>query len=174
MTGQPALSSGFAIVMLAMSACCVARLALGWRADRPVDRPEDAANGLMGIAMAGMLLPPLRVLGPGAWQIVFLVAAAVFLGRVAAGQAAGRRTGHDLPHVVACGAMLYMLAAHRGGAMQPPVSALLLAVALLACVVHTADRISLSPAGGPGGALALVVGSRLALCCEIAMGLTMS
>jgi hypothetical protein len=67
--------------------------------------------------------------------------------------------------------MLYMLAARHGGG-QPQGAAVLLAVALLACVVHAADRISVAPTRGPGGTLALL-GPRLAACCEIAMGLTM-
>ena len=172
MTGQPLLTGGLAVVMLAMSACCVARLAVGWRAHRPVDRPTDTAHALMGMAMAGMLLPPLRILSLGAWQIVFLLVAAVFLGRVAAGQVAGRRTGgHDLPHVLACAAMLYMLAALHGTGRQPAAVALLLAVALLACVVRATDRISVGPAIGRR-AMALL-GPQLAACCEIAMGVTM-
>jgi hypothetical protein len=173
MTGQPSLSSAFAVLMLVMSACCVTRLALGWRALRGVDRPTDTANALMGIAMAGMLLPPLRVLGPGGWQIVFLIAAAVFLGRVAVRRVACGSAGHDVPHVLACGAMLYMLATQQhGDGGQPPALSLLLAVALLACVVRAADRISMAPSGGPGGMLAFF-GPRLAACCEITMGVTM-
>jgi len=173
MTGQPALTAGLAVVMLAMTACCVARLAASWRAHRPVDRSTDTAHALMGIAMAGMLLPPLRLLRPGDWQIIFLITATLFLGRVAVRQfASGKTGGHDLPHVLACGAMLYMLAAVHGGGRQPPTPALLLAVALLACVVRAADRISVAPSTGPGGAMALL-GPQLAACCEIAMGVTM-
>jgi hypothetical protein len=127
----------------------------------------------MGVAMAGMLVHPLRLVGPGTWQIVFLVAAAVFLGRAAAGRVAGRSTGgHNLPHALACGAMLYMLAVQHAGSMQPPAIALLLTVALLACVVRAADRIALVPPSGPGGA-SVLLDPRLAVCCEIAMGVTM-
>lgn len=170
MTAQASLGSALAVVMLVMSACCVTRLAVGWRARHPLDRPTDTANALMGIAMAGMLLPPLRVLGPRAWQIVFLIATLTFLGRLAVRQVAGRRGGHDLPHLLACGAMLYMLAMQHGAGGQPHAAALLLAVALLAGVVRAADRISVAPSGGPGAAL---LGPRLAACCEIAMGVTM-
>jgi hypothetical protein len=69
--------------------------------------------------------------------------------------------------------MLYMLATQQhGDGGQPPALSLLLAVALLACVVRAADRISMAPSGGPGGMLAFF-GPRLAACCEITMGVTM-
>ena len=166
MTGQPWLAAAFAAIMIITAAYCVTRLALAWRGRRPTDRPVDAVHVLMGVAMAGMLVPGLRVLWIGGWEIVFGVSGVVFLWRMARklhpGRRTGRRTGpahppaHDGQHLLACGAMLYMLpatmsgsAAGRGaaagamsGATGLPILALILAVALLGYVVWTADKIS--------------------------------
>jgi hypothetical protein len=180
------LAAGLAAVMLVVSVYCVARLGLSWQRHRPTDRPVDATHALMGVAMAGMLLPSLRVLGSGGWEIVFAATAALFGWR-----AITRRASHDLQHVLTCGAMLYMLAvalpvsSGRAAVMHPPVVSLVLAITLLAGVVRTVDRLSISApaAAGPPGAAGPAAGSavthgtllspRLAVCCDIAMSVTM-
>jgi hypothetical protein len=242
MTGQPWLAATFAGLMIITVGYCLARLGLSWRRRRPTDRPVDAMHVLMGVAMTGMLVPGLRVLGAGGWEIVFAASGALFLVRIARALSPARRRGaapastarastarastarastghqpaHDGQHVLSCAAMLYMLAATasghapgRGvaagamsGAAGSPTLALILAVALLGCVVWTADRISaLTPvaalasaapaadAAGAAGASSLAgpparwslaasrravpLSPRLAGCCEIVIGVTM-
>ena len=162
MTGQPWLAAAFAGIMIITAAYCLTRLRLSWRRRRPTDRPVDAVHVLMGVAMAGMLVPGLRVLWAGGWEIVFGVSGIVFLWRMARSFAARRRAGpaplraHDGQHLLGCSAMLYMLTATvpasaagrdlAAGAMSGrtglPVLALILAMALLGCVVWTADKIT--------------------------------
>jgi hypothetical protein len=201
MTQQPWLAGTFAVIMIATAAYCLTRLAMSVRQRRPTDRPVDAMHVLMGVAMAGMLVPRLRVVPAPGWEALFAAGAALFLWRMA--RTAGR-PGHDIQHLLGCGTMVYMLAAMTGTAAGPGTAAgiasataaramsgvagasgfgLVLAVALLGCVVWSADRIStLAPvavlAGGPSavGALArfgVPLSPRLAAGCEIAMGITM-
>jgi hypothetical protein len=201
MTGQPWLAATFAVIMIGTAGYCLTRLAVSWRRRRPTDRQVDAMHVLMGVAMAGMLVPRLRLLWTGGWEIIFAVSAVVFAWRIARG--ARNRSGHDAQHLLGCAAMLYMLAllaplAARTGPPGPaapgmpgsaaPGSAvpLVLAVALLGCVVWTADRMSsMAPVAelaargsglpaGPGMAAAPVpLSPRLSACCEIATGVTM-
>lgn len=114
--GGPAwLSYIFAAIVLAVAGYCAARLgaARWWR--RPTDLDADGAHVFMGVAMAGMLVGGLRFLPAGLWEGVFGVGAAWF-----GSQAVPVRRGAPLsqwrcpqpvPHLVECGAMLYMLAA---------------------------------------------------------------
>jgi hypothetical protein len=207
MRQQPWLAGTFAVIMIATAAYCLTRLALSWRQRRPTDRQVDAVHVLMGVAMAGMLVPRLRLVAPGGWEALFTAGAALFLWRTArtassARQRAGtvRQPAHDLQHVLGCGAMVYMLAAMAGGAASGGAAAaamsgaagrsaltLVLAVALFGCVVWNADRISsLAPVAllaGPAAASGpsapspvrgtVPLSPRLAVCCEIAMGVTM-
>jgi hypothetical protein len=132
--GPAGLGYAFAGLMIVTSAYCISRLVLSRRRRRrPTDRDVDAVHVLMGIAMAGMLVPRLRVFWVGGWEVVFGVAAAWFtwqairgrrrpaasggpvhhLGQVnrRRGQTAGRGPGHHAQHALACVAMLYMLLA---------------------------------------------------------------
>lgn len=134
MAGAAGLGYAFAGLMIVTSAYCISRLVLSRRQRRPTDRDVDAVHVLMGIAMAGMLVPRLRVFWVGGWEVVFGVAAAWFTwqairarrGHAAAssghvhymgqvirrrGQTAGRGPGHHAQHALACVAMLYMLLA---------------------------------------------------------------
>jgi Domain of unknown function (DUF5134) len=112
----------------------------------------------MGVAMAGMLVPRLRVFWVGGWAVVFGLAAAE-LRSPSSGSSRPRH--HHLQHVLACGAMVYMLAAvttaaklgssgagvagMAGGAAHFPTVALLLA-GLFGYVIWTGDRLtSLAP-----------------------------
>ena len=216
---QPWLAASFAVIVIATAAYCGARLALSWRQGRPTDRTVDAVHVLMGVAMAGMLVPRLRVGSAAGWEALFAAAVALFLWRLArparpvvAGTDSAHRLGHDIQHLLGCGAMVYMLttmtarsagrvaaAGGMSGAAGASALALVLAVALLGCVVWSADRIStlapvavlagsahssggtadpgLAPAGtGAGPPLSpgsVPLSPRLAACCEVAMGITM-
>jgi hypothetical protein len=114
--GGPAwLAYIFAAIMLTVAGYCAARLgaARWWR--RPTDLDADGAHVFMGVAMAGMLVGGLRFLPAGLWEGVF-GAGAVWFGsqavRVRRGAPISQwRCPQPVPHLVECGAMLYMLAA---------------------------------------------------------------
>jgi hypothetical protein len=205
MTGQPWLAATFAVIMIGTAAYCLTRLAASWRQRRPTDRQVDGMHVLMGVAMASMLVPRLWLLWAGGWEILFAASALLFAYRLAS-----RRQSHDAQHLLGCAAMLYMLVliaptaartASSGSAapgMAAPVApdsalSLAFAVALLACVIWTADRISfmapvavlaarqsgVAAAAGPVAlsprlsAGSVPLSPRLSACCEIVTGLTM-
>ncbi len=162
MAGPSWLAWMFASAMIAISAYCLTRLAASWRQHRPTDHRVDGMHVLMGVAMAGMLVPRLRVFWTGGWEVIFAAGVAWF-GWLAIREFRGRptvggRPGHHLQHVLACGAMLYMYlavatvakAAAGGAAMGGMTAggahfrtlALVLAFALIGYVVWTADRLS--------------------------------
>ncbi len=117
MSGPWWLSVAFAGVMLAIAAYCAARLAAAgaWRQESELD--ADGMHLLMGVAMAGALAPPVSILAPGVWELVFAVAAAWFAWQAARawrGRGAGRWCcPHPAPHLAESVAMVYMLAAGR-------------------------------------------------------------
>jgi hypothetical protein len=129
------------------------------------------AQVIMGAATAGMLVPRFDPVPPVAWQILAAAGTAWFSWlclrtAVTSHPGRGHRAGHDLPHALACGAMLYMLLNASGMRPAPAVSALLtgatgpmhagahlpavaiaLAVAMAGAAVLTTDRLtSLVPA----------------------------
>jgi hypothetical protein len=222
MGGPSWLAWTFASVVIVVAAYCLTRLLVSWRQHRPSDRRVDAIHVLMGVAMAGMLVPRLRVFWAGGWEIVFGIGTAWFAWlaiREFRGRATvGGRPGHHLQHVLACAAMLYMLLAAATVARSMysiaahfPTLALVLAFALFGYVVWNADRLSslapvaalaaravpvpvlagASTGGGASFAAAdaedapstpgpqapagrrVPLSPRLAVCCEIAMGVTM-
>jgi len=145
------------VVMIATAVYCAARIAAArwWR--RPTGSDVDAVHVLMGTAMAGMLVPGLRF-GPAAgWEVVFGAAAGWFGWQAAASRRsrspAGHRPAQHVQHLLVCLAMLYMLLAvgsGPGATTHLPTLALLLALALIGSVIHTADRLTVLPlvAGG--------------------------
>lgn len=167
MAGQTWLADILAAVMIATAAYCLGRLALSWRQGRPTERPVDAVHVLMGVAMAGMLVPRLRVFWAGGWEVVFGLGAVGFAWLAARelrspSAECTRPRHHHLQHVLMCGAMVYMLAAvttvatagsggsgmagMAGGAARFPTLALVLALGLFGYVIWTADRLtSLAP-----------------------------
>lgn len=175
MAGQTWLADTFAGVMLATAAYCLSRLVISWRQRRRTDRQADAVHVLMGVAMAGMLVPPLRVFWAGGWEIVFAGTTAWF-GWLAVREhrnraALGRSHPHHAQHALGCAAMVYMLAAAgpagraaagagvgsmAGGGARFSTLALVFAVVLLGYVVVTADRlpalarVGAVAAAGPG------------------------
>jgi cytochrome b561 len=162
MGGPSWLAWIFAGVTIAVAAYCLTRLAVSWWQHRPTDHRVDGIHVLMGVAMAGMLVPRLRVFWAGGWEVVFGIGTAWFAWlaiREFRGQrTVGGRPGHHLQHVLACGAMLYMFLAAAsvakakasGSGMSGmaadaahfPTLALVLAFALFGYVVWNADRLS--------------------------------
>lgn len=159
MAGQSWLADTFAGIMLITAAYCVSRLVVARRQHRPTDYQVDGVHVLMGVAMAGMLVPSLRVFWVGGWEFVFAVATVWFAWltiRERRSQAPGGWSGHHFQHVLACGAMLYMFLAvtavkataggsamsgMAGGAAHFPTLALLFAFGLFGYVIWTADRL---------------------------------
>ena len=111
--GGPAwLTDIFAAVMITVAAYCASRLVVArwWR--RPTDVDSDGVHVVMGVAMAGMLVTGLRFRPVGIWEAVFAAAAAWFAWRfvrVRRGAPLSQwRCPQPGPHLVECGAMLYM------------------------------------------------------------------
>jgi hypothetical protein len=161
--GGPAwLTDIFAAVMITVAAYCAGRLvAARWRRRRPTDLDADGVHVVLGVAMAGMLVAGLRFLSAGIWEVVFAGAAAWFAWqfvRVRRGAPLSQwRCPQPLPHLVECGAMLYMFlalpaavaakGASGGMGMSATGSrfsflALVLALFLLGYVVWVGDRLT--------------------------------
>jgi hypothetical protein len=203
MTGPGWLAAALAAVMLATAVYCTGRLAVSRRWRRSTELDADSVHAVMGVAMAGMLVPRLSPLPTTVWQAVFAVAAAWFAYQAVQSwrrnTAASRwQSPHPLPHLVESAAMIYMLAALPGSwpgwpgqAMAMPgmgsgrpagggrllALAVVLALFMIGYVLWTADQLtSLVRAPGPGhGGLAggSALAPRLAACYKIAMGITM-
>jgi len=167
MTGPSWLANFLAAVMIATAVYCFSRLVAAWRWERRTDYDVDGVHMLMGVAMAGMLVPRLNPFWDSGWEVVFGAATAWFGWQTVRGYrdepAVGRRwAAHHLQHVVACGAMLYMflaVAPARAGSSAPgmamggsgsaarfPALALVLTLALLGYVIWTADIFTSLPA----------------------------
>ena len=199
MAGPSWLAAGFAAVMIVTALYCAGRLAASrlWRRETEVD--ADAVHTVMGVAMAGMLLPRLSPQPGGAWEAVFGVAAAWFALQAVRGlrgtTASRWRCSHPVPHLVESAAMIYMLAAPGRGMPMPGMAgagpgagsslqalAVILALFMAGHVLWTADQLSSlaratagravpDRAGQPAGSPALA--PVLAACSKIAMGVTM-
>ena len=194
MSGPAWLSATFAGVMLTVAVYCAGRLVVARLRRRPTELDTDAAHITMGVAMAGMLVPGLRVLPAGLWEAVFVAGAAWFGGRTLRARRAAAssawRCPHPAPHVVECAAMLYMFLALPAAGLRAPVGAmsasaagsrfsflpLLLALFLLGYVVLQGDRITAQAGAGScaaPGPTHHALAPRCAALCKIAMGLTM-
>ena len=155
-----------AAIMIVTAVYCVSRLAAARLRGRPTEPAVDVVHVLMGVAMAGMLVPRLSLLPGGAWEAVFGAAVAWFgwqAFRAYRTSSAAGRALHQLPHVLASGAMLYMFLAvshartrpsvtamaaggQPAGTARYPVLALALALALFGYVVWVTDRLPSVPA----------------------------
>jgi Domain of unknown function (DUF5134) len=118
MTGPIWLAAALAVVMLATAVYCTGRLAVSRRWRRSTELDADSVHAVMGVAMAGMLVPRLSPLPATVWQAVFAIAAAWFAYQAV--QSWRRNTAsrwqspHPVPHLVESAAMIYMLAALPG------------------------------------------------------------
>ncbi len=118
MTGPVWLAAILGVVMLGAAAASVARIVIAGRSSRVSDYGIDGHNVLMGVSMAGMLIPGLFIVtaGPSTviWLIVWLLLALWFaitvIQDVIDRRPGHRFTGHHVPHLVMAGAMAYMLA----------------------------------------------------------------
>lgn len=116
------------VAFLAVAGYCVRRLVAAARAPaeyRGCHRATDLAHVLMGVGMAVMASPVGGPLPMPAWQTVFLLMTAWFVGtwwqqRGTTGWRGGWH-GNGLHHAVAAAAMLYMLTAmsHTGHNSSP-------------------------------------------------------
>jgi len=112
------LAYGVAVVMLTISVYCVFRLAFAGRMGRRNHHDVNVAHVLMGLAMAGMLVPRWRVVPVGAWEVVFAGVGTYFLilsvrfvaqrGVAGADDDRVHHLSHYAIHMVMAGAMLYM------------------------------------------------------------------
>jgi hypothetical protein len=171
--GGPAWLTGtLAAVMIAIAVYTTGRLVASRRWRRPTELDADGVHVFMGVAMAGMLATGLRFLPAGIWEAVF-GAGAVWFGWQAVREHRGVpvnpwRCQKPLPHLVECGAMVYMLLLFRasatatsGGGMggmavsaaasRFSVLALALAVFIFGYVVWLGDRVTV-PARALAGA----------------------
>jgi len=201
--GGPAWLTGiFAAAVLAVAVYCTGRLVAARRWRRLTELDTDGAHVVMGVAMAGMLVSGLRTLPSAIWEVVFAAGAAWFGYRMLRARRGAQpspwRSSHPLPHLVECGAMVFMFlilpaaAATRGMTMTAAESrfsflTLPLAVFLFGYVVWIGDRVALhAPAPAPAPALALApalatgsaatpyyLAPRCAAICKITMGITM-
>jgi hypothetical protein len=129
--GDPGvLADALAALMLSVAVYCAGRLVFSLGSRRTTQRETDAVHTLMGISMAGMLMPTMAAVPSGLWLLVFS-ATTLWFGwhvvresdREAVG---GHIAGQHLPHLLMSAAMIYMLivaewtgsmSAHRGSAM---------------------------------------------------------
>jgi hypothetical protein len=189
--------------MILTAAYSASRLAFFRLRGRATELDADALHTVMGVAMAGMLVPWLHLAPGSVWAAVFGIGAAWF------GWHALRTRGpvpprfsksrYPVPHLVECAAMIYMLlpgdrpTGGPGMAMPGmgapassqqgfPALAVILALFMLGYIVWTTDRLTSRTvrhtAAGPGSprnhqADAPALAPRLAVCTKIAMSLTM-
>lgn len=175
------LSSVFVAMMLGVAGFCTGRLVVARRTRRPVEVDSDVVHVLMGVAMAGMLIARLRF-GPSAvWAVVFAGGAAWFgwaalRSTATAAGAPGWRCRQPVPHLLECGAMVYMLVAvpkpgHAMGTGGSGLSVLALGLAafMVGYVMWLGDRFTAESA-----TCARVLAPRCGMACKMAMGITMA
>ena len=118
MAGPSWLADAFAAVMIVIALYSASRLAASRWQRRETEFDADGVHAVMGLAMAGMLVPRLSPLPASAWEAVFGIAAAWFAWQAIpirrGNTRAGWRCAHPMPHLVECLAMLYMLLAVPG------------------------------------------------------------
>jgi uncharacterized protein DUF5134 len=116
----------FAAIMLLTAEVSAGQLVIAhaWTRRGGADDDIAVSHLLMGIAMAGILVPGLSTLPNAAWEVVFAVMTAWFawcLWRESRGRgAAAMARGHYAPHLTHGAAMLYMFAALAGPSAAAP------------------------------------------------------
>lgn len=105
----PFLAAG---LMTTIAAYCAGRLAVSVLRQLPSHRLADVSHLLMASAMAGMLLPALRIPVPlSLWQLAFVSLTLAFFARLIRSRRQGDRAAESAhrSHGVACLAMTFML-----------------------------------------------------------------
>lgn len=130
MSGPGPLGYLLAAVMMVTAGYCMTRLAAARLRRRPTVPDLDISHVVMGVAMAGLLVPRLSVLPDGAWEAVFGAALGWFGWRfIRASLIRAHRShvhgdaapgAHHAAHVLASGAMLYMFIAVSPALAGPP------------------------------------------------------
>ncbi len=180
MGGPSWVAAALAAVMISIAIYCAGRLAAARLWQRSTEVDADAVHVVMGVAMAGMLLPGLSPVPGTVWEAVFGAAAAWFAyqavrGLRRNGAASGWRCSHPVPHMVESAAMVFMLAALPGSwpggpGQAMPMSgmggsaaagggslwalAVILALFMIGYVLWTADQLTAlvrAPAAAPSG-----------------------
>jgi hypothetical protein len=107
------LSDILAVVMLSVAVYCVGRLALSFGPHRSTQRQSDAIHAVMGVSMAGMLMPSLSAVPTGPWILVFSASTLWFGMRVVRdadrADAGSHAIARHLPHLLMSVAMVYVL-----------------------------------------------------------------
>lgn len=161
MAGPSWLAGLLAAVMILTAGHAASRLAASRVLRVATEADADGLHALMGAAMAGMFLPPLRLLPSSAWAVVFGAAAVWFAASTIQVRRTAPRTWQcrfPIPHLVECIAMLYMLLALPAGQGTPgtampamtapgaaasfPALALVLALFMLGYLLWTTDRLA--------------------------------
>jgi MFS family permease len=111
MGNHPAISALLAGAMITVALYCVARLVLSLNANIITERTTDAVHGVMGISMAGMLVPSLSGVPDDVWIALFVGSALWFGWKLLQDSGSARRPPFEshLPHFLMCIAMIYML-----------------------------------------------------------------
>lgn len=121
MIGPRWLADIVGVLMFAATVYAIVRIVGAWRSRTATDYSTEVCYAVMGVSMAGTLIPALHIAAPGVsawiWLIVQVVMTAYFLFSVirdlttqrAEHGGLGLRARH-LPHLVLSGAMVYLLA----------------------------------------------------------------
>ena len=119
MTGPSWLAGILAVIMIATAGYCASRLIIARAHRRKDERDVNLVHTVMGVAMAGMLVSWLNPLPDGVWAVMFAVGTGWFGWRAWRGRRDRTDVSdsdqsphrHHVPHLVMCGAMVYMLLA---------------------------------------------------------------
>ena len=113
----------FAVVTLLVAEVGAGQLVIvrAWTRRGRTNADVAVSDLLLGIAMAGILVPGLSALPNAVWEVVFAVMTAWFawcLWQESRGRAAALAGAHYAPHLVQSAAMLYIFAALAGPSVE--------------------------------------------------------
>jgi hypothetical protein len=173
MTAPGWAEASLAVVMLAIAACCAARLVIWRLRDRQAEPEADALHLLMATAMAGMLDSKLELIPATAWIALFTFAAVWFAWHSVRSRIRFERKrwqcSHPVPHAVESGAMTYMLwptlprghgvsvamPGMSGHSFSNPALSLVLVLFMLGYILWTTDQLTTNSIGMAAGAKAV-------------------
>jgi uncharacterized membrane protein YfcA len=196
----------FGAVMLLVAEVSAGQLVVAHAWTRRGGTDDDIAVSrlLMGIAMAGILVPGLSTLPNDVWEVVFAIMAAWFAGRLwresRGRSAAAVARGQYAPHLAHGAAMLYLFAARPGPSVEgsgtsgsgtggmsgmaggpaggmPPLSAPTLALIFaLLLIAFTVHDLDRPAAAGPAAYTAerLLLSPAVVKGCQVTIGVTVA